>query len=367
MKIRPRTNPRRSRAQPPLAAKEFRKASIEVRRHKPVSVPISAATFDIISKASDERPAVTTRIVPAIGTNPRSRWRVEVTLDGGQVVPAITPPFQPKILKLSALKRARKTPLHPSMPDDGSKFVKWPRLLPRRSSFKLRHGDLEYDPTTVFRPDGRKPYSDSRYPWRCLCRVWTTFGGSSGVLIGPRHVLTASHVIDWTARWATVNVLQQGTTFLDSANTAVAYAISIMGPYRLDDSESDEDYAVLVVDKRLGVTYGWYGARTYDSAWDDEVSAWRNIGYPADIGSNIPTYQRDFFLNELAADYGSARLLRSQTFDNFLGQSGGPIFGFWGGGPYVVGVVSGEGPDYNYISGGSALPDLISLARGDFP
>ena len=31
------------------------------------------------------------------------------------------------------------------------------------------------------------------------------------------------------------------------------------------------------------------------------------------------------------------------------GQSGSPIFGFWSDGPYAVGVVSGEGNDYNYI------------------
>jgi hypothetical protein len=76
-------------------------------------------------------------------------------------------------------------------------------------------------------------------------------------------------------------------------------------------------------------------------------------------------YQRDFLLNELGADLGSARLIRSDTFDNWPGQSGSPIFGFWSDGPYAVGVVSGEGDDYNYISGGSLLASIVRRARND--
>jgi hypothetical protein len=182
-------------------------------------------------------------------------------------------------------------------------------------------------------------------------------------------VLTASHVIDWTPGWATVNVLQQNLVSLDTANGTDVLASTKITGNKVEDSDSDEDYAVLVLDKRLGDMYGWFGARTYDSSWDDEVSNWCNIGYPNDRGwlSLIPIFQNNFFLNELAADYGSARLLRSQTFDNRPGQSGGPIFGVWSTGPYVVGVVSGEGPDYNYISGGSLLPALVSQARSKFP
>jgi hypothetical protein len=44
---------------------------------------------------------------------------------------------------------------------------------------------------------------------------------------------------------------------------------------------------------------------------------------------------------------------------NWPGQSGSPIFGFWSDGPYAVGVVSGEGDDYNYISGGSLLASIV--------
>jgi hypothetical protein len=72
-------------------------------------------------------------------------------------------------------------------------------------------------------------------------------------------------------------------------------------------------------------------------------------------------------LNELDSASGSTRLIRSATFDNWPGQSGSPVFGFWSDGPYAVGVVSGQAPDFNYIAGGSMLPTLVRQARSEHP
>src|SRR5215211_6507431 len=351
----------------PLSPSAWRKARVEPPRHPLVEAPSTAATFDVVTTAQRGNPVVTTKLQP--GTAGTGRWRVEIEIAGGSVAPAEPPAVSAKVLSRRSLLRNRVRLLSPSMPDDGSRFAKFPRYLPKEKSFLLRHRDLWYAPTTIFPPDGRGPYYDTRYPWRCLCRVQTAQGSGSGVIIGPRHVLTASHVVDWTPGWATIAVLQQNLTPLDTGNAILAYASARIGPGSIGDSDSDEDYAVLVLDRRLGETYGWFGSRTYDSAWDDETSAWRNVGYPSDRGwgGTTPVYQRDFFLNELAADYGSARLIRSDTFDNWPGQSGGPVFGFWQDGPYVVGVVSGQGSDYNYISGGNLLTSLVSRARTDMP
>ena len=46
--------------------------------------------------------------------------------------------------------------------------------------------------------DGRQTYNDTSYPWGCVCKITNPSGGTgSGALIGPRHILTASHVLDW--------------------------------------------------------------------------------------------------------------------------------------------------------------------------
>jgi V8-like Glu-specific endopeptidase len=62
----------------------------------------------------------------------------------------------------------------------------------------LHHGE-RLKPATIYPPEDRKIYNDRRYPWGCVCKVTTAAGRTgSGCLIGPRHVLTASHCVDWT-------------------------------------------------------------------------------------------------------------------------------------------------------------------------
>src|SRR5882724_8016020 len=51
------------------------------------------------------------------------------------------------------------------------------------------------DPTTVFNPDERYTFSDTAFPWCTSGKVETEAGWGSGVMIGPRHMMTASHVV----------------------------------------------------------------------------------------------------------------------------------------------------------------------------
>jgi len=63
---------------------------------------------------------------------------------------------------------------------------------------RLRVGNLPVDPLFIYPPDNRYAFTDTTYPWRACGRVITPTGQGSGTIIGPRHILTASHVIDWT-------------------------------------------------------------------------------------------------------------------------------------------------------------------------
>jgi V8-like Glu-specific endopeptidase len=232
---------------------------------------------------------------------------------------------------------------------------------------RIHHRGVSLDPLVVWGADERRVYNDTSYPWGCVCRIETAGGQGSGVLVGPRHVLTASHIIDWNSGKASIEVHRAGGTAQATARAERTWSFTQVADN--DSTTLDEDYAVIVTDQRLGDRFGWMGTRTYESRWDDE-DYWHSVGYPSDIaGSLFPVHQRDQNLDEDEWDYGSARAMTTSA-DVMPGQSGSPIFGFWSDGPYVVAVVAAIGSVYasgteNWCSGGSLLTRLVNEARSN--
>jgi V8-like Glu-specific endopeptidase len=240
-----------------------------------------------------------------------------------------------------------------------------PRAEPPRTPRPLRHRSRDATPLHIYNADDRVQYNDLRYPWGLVCRIDTNDGSfGSGVLVGPRHVLTASHVIDWNNLDVTVEVHAHDRTARAVAIAERAGCYTKLGEVGSD--EVDEDYAVLVLDQRLGDRFGWMGVRTYESRWD-ERELWHSVGYADDVGgTRRPQWQRQFYLDEDSLDYGWGRAMDTNA-DLVHGQSGSPVFGFWERGPYVVAVVSAEVDDDNYCAGGTALTSLVGGVRKAFP
>lgn len=277
---------------------------------------------------------------------------------------------EPEPYKLQAIEASKKEsfdirPTDPMIP-------RWFGITANPCKAKLpfpphvRLKGAELNPLLVFNPDDRRTYNDLSYPWGTICRVMTAAGNGSGVIVGPRHVLTASHVVDWAGNsGGTVEVHRSaGSVRATTAITRVWYYTKVTGT--VDWFENDEDYALLITSDRIGDLFGWMGTRTYNSSWDDEPYWW-NIGYPGSIGGGVrPTFQRRKELDEPWYDLGPARSM-STNADLTPGNSGGPMFGFWDDGPYVVAVVSSEGSSENWCSGGSWLTNLVSHARTQDP
>lgn len=236
-------------------------------------------------------------------------------------------------------------------------------------------GSELYKPTTVFQPEDRRVFQDTSYPWSTAGRVDIPGGFCSGVMVGPRHLLTVSHGIQWnadgTAGWVkfTPAFFDGGVPPFGDAMGVTIYSMKkVDGSDLIDRDEARSDYVVVVLNSRIGDVTGWMGSRSYSDSWDGQTY-WSHIGYPFDLNAGQrPTFQPSISLDGSSADSNSRKRIFHKG-DVFGGQSGGPFFAWWKNETYpsVVAVQSSEIPSENLASGGSDLVTLISKARTDFP
>lgn len=225
-------------------------------------------------------------------------------------------------------------------------------------------------PTTVFLPENRQVLWDTAYPWGCNGRVTTGNGAGSGVMVGPRHLLTVSHVMVWNND-GSVGWLEFVPAFFDREPGPFGKAHAIRTYYHrkvtggLDEDERRHDYVVVVLNWRIGDRTGWLGSKSYTDAWDGQTW-WSHVGYPADFGGLRPTWQSSISLDGHNAHADSNQEMHHWG-DVAVGQSGGPFFAWWDGVPHAVAVQSSHDSGRNYASGGSYIPNLINRARSEFP
>ena len=239
---------------------------------------------------------------------------------------------------------------------------------------------------TIFGNDDRYLFDDLSFPWRTVGKVRTVGKWGSGVTIGPRHVLTASHVVNWTGSGGGVAWLTFTPGYFDGnepwgeiAATQVIYWLQ--APGSLTDQQTAFDYVVLIMEDRIGDMVGYPGYSTYNDDWDGG-SYWQFMGYPGELSSGErPGFQGGGVVSSTQSESfsGQSGLVLGHFNDFTPGQSGGPAWGWWGNEPWprVVGVGStigstavqtptGSTTGDNEYGGGSALSALISWARSNY-
>ena len=247
-----------------------------------------------------------------------------------------------------------------------------PRRM-RTAALPDRPGDV-HEATTIFGPDNRYIFMDTAFPWCTTGRVDTPGGQASGTMVGPRHLLTCSHAIQWNSDGSAGWVKFTPSYFDGSAPFGVAWGtwiywegVKVSGP-TINRNEGQHDYVCVVLNWRIGDLTGWMGSRSWSDDWDGG-NYWSHIGYPGDLaGGQRPSYQSGIALDGSFWD----REVHTRIFhqgDVWPGQSGGPFFAWWAGEswPRVVADQSGQTSDENSASGGAHMVDCIIRARNDFP
>ena len=237
----------------------------------------------------------------------------------------------------------------------------------------------------VYPPDLRQVFYPGPYPWGCVGRIftWTNWAGGggwswsgSGVLVGPRHVLTAGHVCPWgSGSWAMKFVPGYWNGSSVHGAGAEAWTSDYRG-WNTDDTVAAYDIAVLRMYEPIGSWLGWMGTKVYDSSWQGGPY-WTLAGYPGSIaGAERPSYQSSI---PVLDNDGEGEAMEIEHHGSATpGDSGGPFFAFWGDSPYAIGTTSGGetitgglfgwgDEDNNIEAGGEAMVDLVLWAQANWP
>ena len=359
----------------PLTAAEAKKR-LKAERAKQAEPP-ATAELSLFLSASGE-PRVGQDVVKTAA----GAYAIQVRLENAKLGQhAFPPPSRLKAVKsLGDAKRggAKALTLDGLRPGHLD-FRPTPRAVPKALQtppfFRALAADDERgnQATTIFPPDNRMVFHDTSFPWSCFGRVDSPGGFGSGVMIGPRHLLTVSHMVQWLpnnqAGWIRFRpaFFDGSAPFGDAWATWTYFKYKVSGP-TIDFIEGMYDYVCVVLNWPIGNLTGWIGSRGYTDAWDGGTY-WSHIGYPGDItGGSRPTFQAGIALDGAWWEFDSHEAV-SHHADVWPGQSGGPFFGWWANEPWprAVAVQSSQNSTENNGSGGQDMVDLVIRARSDHP
>lgn len=227
--------------------------------------------------------------------------------------------------------------------------------------------------------ESARALKDERYhqtkkgaPWDYIGTVVSSNGTHcTGSLVGPRHVATARHCVnqprDAQSSYVFSPHYDQGTN--GYATSSVLKVLHLPGDTDPSGCSSADDWAILILDERLGDKYGWFGLIPF-SKYKSDRPIFSHLGYPGDLGRTEIPYQQDNISGYRSKDCNSFEDGAPIATDFRLarGHSGGPL---WYrneiGQNWLYGVASASGDTESVFAGGKKFINEIQQYRKDYP
>jgi V8-like Glu-specific endopeptidase len=265
----------------------------------------------------------------------------------------------------------------------GAQATFMPNKAPATHATRLQEKARGQRQGTIFDRDDRSLFLPQGYPWSIIGKVRTAGGFGTGTIVGPKHVLTASHCANWNAD-GTLGWISFTPGYYDGHGPQGEIPVLEVLSYEhvghtATDLEVAFDYAILVLGTRIGDTLGVAGARSYDASWNGKP-LFQYIGYPGELSRGERPYIQNNCIISTKEDHtlnGNQGCALGNFNDFTPGDSGGPCWGFWPNepGPSVIGVGSiigsttvehpGSTATDNDYGGGPALLKLVNWARAN--
>ena len=176
--------------------------------------------------------------------------------------------------------------------------------------------------------DDRVLWTNKSYPFSTMGKIqWSNGVFCSGSLIGPRHVATAKHCAPLNNEGVSVRFMP---AYYDGETAQGAYVTTILhlpgysvNNPRANSCDIKEDWAIFILDSRLGDQQGYLGGKIIDSSKIDKAD-FLHLGYPGDLARGERPYRQDHITVRNKFDCDSTGGLSTDA-DVQGGMSGGPI------------------------------------------
>lgn len=233
-----------------------------------------------------------------------------------------------------------------------------PRILPR--TYDLRFPNLDPDSYIV----------TGEWPWTCVGKLYTCRKGAAicgtgtGVMVGPRHMLTASHAMPWGTTDSTILFRPSYHGQIDP-RFGEAYVRSWIGVKFEGEGARGNDFVICELDWPIGERTGWMGTQWHeDNRWYF-AHPWTSIGYPAVSGGEYPAFRLPVPVRDVIDENSEIQRIITGPFAT-PGWSGGPLWGYPNqdfNAPTVIGIASGGNSESSLFASGKLMVDLVKAGH----